>query len=73
MCGGLLPAIKGVKDMPDIYEESTEGWVEEVYPDWTILKVLEFGIVLAFNRETGRVYPLPSDECPFILTRPLKE
>ena len=51
--------------MPDIYEESTEGWVEEVYPAWTILKVLEFGIVLAFNRETGRVYPLPSADFSF--------
>lgn len=41
-------------------------WIAEVYRDWTTLQILELGIAFAFNRETGRVYKLPSDECPFV-------
>lgn len=46
--------------------EQNPEWIAKVYCDWTILQVLELGLAFAFNRETGRVYKLPSNECPFV-------
>lgn len=47
-------------------QEEIPEWVAEVHHDWTTLQILKLGIAFAFNRETGRVYKLPSNECPFI-------
>jgi hypothetical protein len=45
------------------------AFIATVYPDWTTLELRD-GDVFGFNRETGRVYKLPHDECPLIPFRP---
>ena len=47
-------------------EEQQLEWIAEVHHDWTTLQIIESGVSFAFNRETGRVYKLPSNECPFV-------
>ena len=47
-------------------EKDKPEWVAEVFQDWTTLQILEHGIAFAFNRETGMVYKIPSEGCPFV-------
>lgn len=47
-------------------QEEKPEWVAEVHRDWTTLQIIKSGIAYAFNRETGMVYQLPSDNCPFV-------
>lgn len=42
-----------------------------ILSDWTILQLVN-GDSFGFNRETGRVYRLPHDECPFVVIGPPK-
>lgn len=52
-------------------EDKKPEWIAEVFPDWTTLQIIENGMAFAFNRATGRVYKLPSDECPFVQLKPM--
>ena len=46
--------------------EKKPEWVAEVFKDWTTLQILELGIAFAFNRESGMIYKIPSEGCPFV-------
>ena len=50
----------------DYPQDESVAWVGTVYQDWTILQLAN-GDAFGFNRETGRVFKLPNESCPFLI------